>query len=159
MPLCPICGTALATVPQREGVFHFCPTCNGRALTIPQIRRVAGDHFAVKAMRFLRLSTRSGERFCPFCGEHFLSFDFQDPPLALEGCMHCSVIWFGAQQYASVPEWTVNNSNAIVTQATEINGLQGWKELKEREEAEKEEARKKGSLRHSIRELRAQEKR
>jgi len=43
MPACPTCATPLVTMRQRDGLFFHCPTCNGRAVTLPQIRRAAGE--------------------------------------------------------------------------------------------------------------------
>ncbi len=51
MPACPNCAAELNTVRQREGLFFQCPTCHGRAVTFPQIRRVAGDRFVSRLLR------------------------------------------------------------------------------------------------------------
>jgi len=158
MALCPSCAKPLRTIPQREGVFDFCPTCNGRALTIPQLRRVAGDHFAIRLIRFLKSSTQPGTLLCPFCSEHFISIKLEDPALTLEGCRRCSVVWFDARQYQVLPEWTVNNSNSVTSEALEINALRRLKEAQERQRAELEAEKKKRSLRHALSELRDQEK-
>jgi Zn-finger nucleic acid-binding protein len=129
MPVCPICNKELDTVPQRQGVYHVCPTCNGRALSIPQIRRVAGDHFAVRLLR-----------------------------LQVAGCRPCNIVWFDAQNYKLIPEWTVANNTGVSMQDIETESLRRLKELKEREKAAAEEEKRKKSLRRSLKTLWEQER-
>src|SRR6266850_8118161 len=86
---CPVCGRPLETLRQRDGVFYQCSSCEGRALSIPQIRRIAGDPFAVKLMRLVKLSRRAGERLCPFCNRRMMVIQIQEPPAELDGCEPC----------------------------------------------------------------------
>lgn len=53
MPTCPICSTPLETARQREGVFYPCRACNGKAVTISQIRHVQGERVAMKLLRLI----------------------------------------------------------------------------------------------------------
>ena len=150
MPLCPSCAKPLETVRQRDGVFYHCPDCLGRAVSIPQVRRVKGDHFAVRILRLMRLSRAVGERSCPFCNRRFLLISLQDPLLEIESCISCNIVWLGSDHYAAIPEWAVENNNMIPLLAVEINAERRLKELKEREEAERQRARKKASLRQCL---------
>jgi len=153
MPACPACKKELDTVPQRQGVFYRCPTCNGRALSIPQIRRVAGDHFAIKLLRLLKMRNEQSSWPCPFCGKRLLSLKLPEPPLELAGCRPCNTIWFDAQNYKLVPEWTVANNNGVSMQDIETESLRRLKEVKEREKASAEEEKRKKSLRRSLKTL------
>src|SRR5262249_23359807 len=116
MPLCPVCKRALETVPQRQGVFYRCPTCGGRALSIPQSRRVAGDHFAVKILRLLKMRQEQSNLICPFCEKQLLTLKLQQPALTLGGCKPCSIAWMDEQNYQLVPEWTVANNSGVSMQ-------------------------------------------
>ena len=151
MPLCPGCAKPLETIRQREGVFYHCLSCDGRALSIPQLRRVKGDHLAVRMLRLMRSSHQLSEHSCPFCNLRFLVLDLEDPLLEIEGCRSCNILWLASEQYSAIPEWTVENNNMIPLLAVEINAERRLRELKEREEAQKQRMKKKTSLGRRIR--------
>lgn len=153
MAHCPICDKELETVPQRQGVFFRCPGCDGRAVSIPQLRRVAGDHFAVRLLRLLKNRRERSDAACPFCGERLLLLNLQQPDLEAAGCKPCSIVWFNASNYQLVPEWTVANNSGISMQDIEAESLRRLKELKEHEKAEAEQEKKKRSLRRSLKTL------
>jgi Zn-finger nucleic acid-binding protein len=153
MPNCPICNKELETVPQRQGVFFHCPGCDSRALSIPQLRRVAGDHFAVKLLRLLKMKQQRSNSLCPFCNQRLTLFKLQEPPMDLQGCRPCNIVWFDAQNYRSVPEWTVANNTSVSMQDIETESLRRLKELKEREKAQAAEEKRKHSLRKSLKTL------
>ena len=146
MPTCPICAKPLETVRQREGVFYPCPACSGRAVTISQIRHVLGDRVATKLLRLMKLSRSQNEHLCPFCNSPMVVLNTQEPPLELDACRTCSVVWFDAPTYESLPQLTIETTDSIPMQATEIIAMNRLRELKEREEAEREQARKKKRL-------------
>jgi Zn-finger nucleic acid-binding protein len=147
----------LAAIRQRNGLFYHCPGCNGRALSIPQLRQVAGDRFAAKLLRLIKSSLRKGERSCPFCSQRMVVFEVQDPPLELDGCRPCNLVWFEQEQYEAVPEGAAETTGTLSELAMEMRALQRLKELKEREEAEKTEEKKRKSLRGSLKRIWDQE--
>ena len=146
MPICPICHTSLETVRQREGLFYLCRLCEGRAMTIAQLRHVLGDGVATKLLRLMKLSRRQSERRCSFCDKPMLLLSTQEPLLELEGCRPCNAVWFDRPTYESLPQITSQTTNSITMQATEIQAMERLKELKERQERESKQARKKGRL-------------
>jgi Zn-finger nucleic acid-binding protein len=156
MPVCPACNKELDTVPQRQGVYHLCPICNGRALSIPQIRRVAGDHFGVRLLRLLKMRQEQTKSSCPFCEQRLLALKLQEPPLELAGCRACNIVWFEKESYELIPEWTVANNTGVSMQDIETESLRRLKELKEREKAAAEEEKKRKSLARALKTLRNQ---
>src|SRR4051812_8055703 len=58
MPTCPICFQPLGTTRQREGLYYPCTSCDGRAVTLSQIRHVLGEKVARKLLRLMKLSRR-----------------------------------------------------------------------------------------------------
>ena len=148
MPVCPICIKPLETVRQREGVFYSCLACDGRAMTISQVRRVLGDGVATKLLRLIKLSRVHGqnEHTCPFCEKPMLAVTTQAPSLELDACPGCSVVWFDCPTYESLPQMTIETTNSIPMQATEIIAMNRLRELKEREEEERRQAEKKKKL-------------
>lgn len=146
MPKCPVCSTPLETVRQREGVFYPCGHCEGRAVTLSQIRHVLGDRVATKLLRLMKLSNRQSPRPCAFCEKPMLLVSAQDPALELEACRSCNAVWFDRPTYESLPQLTLETINSIPMQATELIALERLKELKERQEKERKRARKQNPL-------------
>lgn len=145
MPVCPICAVALDTVRQREGLYYFCANCSGRALTIPQIRRVSGDRMATRLLRLLKLDRLKSRHACPFCREPMVIAKLSDPLLEVEGCRPCNTVWLDAPTYNLLPEGIAESTNAMSLLATEIiaeRRLQEQKEREAREEAERKRKRK-----------------
>lgn len=103
MPVCPNCATSLSTVRQREGLFYLCPNCEGRAVTFPQIRRVAGDRFASSLLKQINTNSQLSERPCPFCTQRMRQFSSALPPLQLDACKSCGAVWFDPQEFEAVP--------------------------------------------------------
>jgi Zn-finger nucleic acid-binding protein len=156
MPACPECKKELETVARRQGVYYQCPSCKGRALPVPQIRRVAGDHFAVRLLRLLKMRPEQTKWACPFCEYRLLALKLPKPPLEVVGCRPCSIVWFDAQSYELVPEWTITNNTGVSMQDIETESLRRLKELKEREKAAAEEEKKRKSLTRALKTLRDQ---
>jgi Zn-finger nucleic acid-binding protein len=147
MPSCPICEVPLETARQREGVYYPCHGCNGRAVTVSQVRHVLGEKVATKLLRLLKLSRSPSQRKCPFCGELMLAVSSQDPELELDACRACNAVWFDAPTYESLPELAFESTSMLPMQTTEIIAMERLRELKERQEAERKQARKKKPLR------------
>jgi Zn-finger nucleic acid-binding protein len=152
MPACPVCAGALDTVRQREGLYYLCAHCGGRALTIPQVRRVTGDRFAARLLRLIQLSRLESKHACPFCQKPMSIVNLPDPPIEVEGCGSCNAVWVDAPSYETLPEGLPESANAMSLLATEIfaeRRLKEQKEREEREEAERKKSRKQRKTRDS----------
>jgi membrane associated rhomboid family serine protease len=132
MPTCPNCATPLNTIRQREGLFYRCPTCEGRAITMPQIRRVAGDRFVTSLLRQINANSFFGNRPCPFCGQRMRQFNSADPPLELDACKPCGAVWFDPQEFETVPEGAVESPNELNQRAAEAFARYRIEQMKER---------------------------
>lgn len=142
MPTCPICSTSLKTTPHREGLYYLCSVCHGRALTIPHLRRVAGDRFAARTLRLLKLAVRRSERVCPFCNKPMAVVNMTEPPTEFEGCLQCNAAWMDSPTFENLADGVVETTSSLATQATEIYAEIKLKELKDRLKAEEEAAKK-----------------
>ena len=147
MPKCPICLRALETTRQREGVFYRCASCNGRAVTVSQIRHVLGERVAMKLLRLMKLSSRPSPRLCPFCDKLMLVVNSQEPQIEADACRPCNAIWFDEPTYGSLPELAFEATNCLAMQTTEIIVMERLEELKKRMEQERKQARRKRFLR------------
>lgn len=133
MPACPCCATPLKTIRQREGLFYLCPTCNGRAVTIPQIRRVAGDRFATSLLRQINTNKLIGRRLCPFCRKRMRLFNSPDPPLELDACKSCGAIWFDPREFEAVPEGASESVNELRLRGAEALGMHRLEQIRSRQ--------------------------
>src|SRR6266567_5337926 len=132
MPTCPNCATPLNTIRQREGLFYLCPTCEGRAVTMPQIRRVAGDRFVTSLLRQINANSFFGHRPCPFCGQRMRQFNSAVPPLELDACKPCGAVWFDPQEFETVPEGAVESPNEMNQRAAEAIARHRLEQMQER---------------------------
>jgi Zn-finger nucleic acid-binding protein len=142
MPTCPICHTSLETTRHREGLYYLCHVCAGRALTVPHARRVAGDRFAARVLRLLQRAARRAGRECPFCGKPMTVAAITEPPVQFEGCLPCNAIWLDAPTFENLCGGIVESTSSLALQATEIYAEIKLKELKDRQKAEEEAAKK-----------------
>ena len=113
MPTCPVCNVELRTVRQRDGIYFLCDQCGGRAATVPHIRRVCGDHFATQILRRINQATGTGRRNCPFCQRPMKQFEITDPPLTLDACKPCTLVWFDPSEFETIPEGVVETHRSI----------------------------------------------
>ena len=119
MPDCPQCRLPLQTVRQREGIFYRCPGCDGRAVTVPQIRRVTGDRVAMALLRQINRSPQLTERACPFCTAPMRAIQSDAPLLELDACRPCGVVWFDPQEFELIPEGAVESPDAAQMRGVE----------------------------------------
>ncbi len=136
MPLCPTCSTPLRTIRQREGIYFLCDQCSGRAVTVPQIRRVAGDLFATKLLRKINTEKQIGERRCPFCSRNMSRFTLDDPVLVLDGCRPCNLVWFDPNEFEVLPEQGPANPHELPQRAREAIALYQVQQMAGRARAE-----------------------
>jgi membrane associated rhomboid family serine protease/Zn-finger nucleic acid-binding protein len=122
MAHCPICTTSLRTVRQREGIYFQCDSCGGRAVTIPQIRRVAGDGFATGLLRQINSNQQFGTRACPFCNQRMRQFLSREPSMELDACKTCGAVWFDPSEFETVPESVLESANEARLRAAEALG-------------------------------------
>ena len=125
MANCPTCGVSLQTVRQRDGIYYSCNQCNGRAVTVPQVRRMTGDRFASGLMRKMNTATRISRWSCPFCLSPMKSFEVSDPPITLDSCRPCTMIWFDAGKFDILPEGVVEAPDSLLLTAAEAEAK--WK--------------------------------
>ncbi|HWC58256.1 MAG TPA: rhomboid family intramembrane serine protease [Verrucomicrobiae bacterium] len=135
MPLCPSCKVDLITVRQREGIYFACDQCGGRAVTVPQTRRTIGERLTQELLRKIRNTTSLCERTCPYCDKPMLQFYWQDPPLQLEACKPCNLVWFDAQEFEALPEHAIESVHEAQLRAAEALGTHRIEEMKKRDRA------------------------
>ncbi len=125
MANCPTCKIRLETVRQREGIYYSCGQCNGRAVTMPQIRRMTGDRFASGLMKRVSKATEASLLACPFCRTQMKSFEVSDPPIMLDSCKPCVTVWFEAGEFELLPEGVSESPEQALLTALEAEGK--WK--------------------------------
>ena len=105
MYLCPHCQSRLNKVISEAGCFWHCPACNGRAVTLPILLKVAPQ----KPIRHFWQDAHSGKdlgnRPCPSCGRKMTVVPLADAggSLTLDACLGCYFIWFDPGEFEHVP--------------------------------------------------------
>ncbi len=127
---------ALRTVRQREGIFFNCDKCGGRAMTVPQMRRVAGDKFAVQLLRQINSATKTSSRKCPCCCLMMKQFQITQPMMTLDSCRHCGLIWFEPGEFEEIPEGVVEASDELELRGREILAVHQLEEMAEQQRRE-----------------------
>lgn len=145
MPECPVCRKPLEPIRQREGVFYPCRSCNGRALTVTQVRHVLGEDLAMKLLRLIKLTTRTSERLCPFCSQPMRIVNSQEPLIEVDMCRKCNVVWFDEPTYKSLPELGLEGTNSMLIRGAEVLATQRLDHLNRA--MEEDEAKRKGKKR------------
>lgn len=125
MANCPNCQVPLQTVRQRDGIYFHCGQCDGRAATIQQIRRTTGDRFASRLVRLVNTATELSTRLCPFCQSPMKLAQVPQPPLALDSCRTCTMIWFDAGKFEQLPEGVLETPEDALARALEAEAQ--WK--------------------------------
>src|SRR6266446_6880248 len=131
MPTCPVCKAPLRTIRQREGIYFLCDQCGGRAATVPHIRRVCGDRFATQILRRINQATGVAVRNCPFCQRPMKQFEITDPPLTLDACKPCTLVWFDPSEFEAIPEGVVETVDEL-----DLRGRQALAEYQVKQIAE-----------------------
>lgn len=119
MANCPTCKIGLQSVRQRDGLYYYCSECKGRAVTVPQIRRLTGDRFASSLIRKMNTAAQVSWRTCPFCQAPMKSFEVSDPPFTLDSCKPCVTVWFDAGKFEELPEGVFESPENLLMTALE----------------------------------------
>ena len=113
-------------------MYFLCSKCSGRAITVPQIRRVAGDEFATQLLRKINTCTQIGERCCPFCNRRMRSFQIDDPGIELDACHACNLVWFDPQEFESIPEPVAETPHELPLRSREALAIYQAQQIGER---------------------------
>lgn len=136
MLFCPVCSGHLHTVRHREGVYYACNHCGGRAATVPQIRRMAGDALAAQVLRLMNRAPDGQGPPCPFCHRTMRQFRLTHPSLELDTCRPCLVVWFDAGELESLPHHPPPSEQATELVIRERLAETELQRLREQAEAE-----------------------
>src|ERR1041385_7468152 len=113
MPACPICSLPLVTTRHLEGLIYHCSRCDGRAVTMPHVRRIAGDRFAARLLRLIQLVGSRSELRCPFCDKPMRVETTKKPPLQVDGCLACNAVWLDAPTFESLSGGIVETTSSL----------------------------------------------
>jgi membrane associated rhomboid family serine protease len=98
-------------------------------VTVPQVRRVAGDRFATQMLRQINNATQASGRFCPFCEGLMKQFTISDPPLTLDSCKTCGLVWFDPNEFEAVPEGAVETAESLELRGREALAFEKVKQI------------------------------
>jgi len=104
-----------------QGVYWFCPTCNGRAVGVELLRRTVAQAAVDQIWNAAREQRVAGGRPCPSC--HDLMHEVSSGPSgpAVDVCRVCRFVWFDPTEYDQIaPEVLPAAERATPDRATEI---------------------------------------
>lgn len=106
MFVCPRCRERLVRTKTKHGVFFVCRGCQGRAVGVSVVRRMAGRKTAKDLWQAANHPEARSGAGCPTCHRQMASV-----PLPVEGrevpldvCTGCHVVWFDPQELEQLPE-------------------------------------------------------
>jgi membrane associated rhomboid family serine protease len=99
------------------------------------VRRTIGEKLTQELLRKIRNTTSVCERPCPYCNKLMLQFYWQDPPLQLEACKPCNLVWFDVQEFETLPEHAIESVQEAQLRAAEALGTHRIEEMKKRDRA------------------------
>src|SRR5205085_10870907 len=97
-----------------------------------QIRRVAGDKFITSLLRRINQNETLGPRGCPFCTRKMRLFQSEQPPLELDACKPCGLVWFDPQEFEAVPEGVLESQESVLLRGIETQAMWQLEQQKER---------------------------
>lgn len=103
MFICPHCQSRLNKVAGGVGRFWSCPACNGRAVTLPVLQKVAPQKLINQLWQDARSGTDVGDRACPACDRKMKVVPLADTGnLSVDVCLGCHFVWFDPQEFEKV---------------------------------------------------------
>ena len=103
---CPRCRRRLIRTQTEHGVFYVCPGCEGRAVSLSVVRRMAGRQPVRQLWQEANREEARPGVGCPICHRTTV-----EVPLPVEGrevpldvCVGCRFVWFDPQELEQLPE-------------------------------------------------------
>jgi membrane associated rhomboid family serine protease len=96
---------------------------------------VAGDRVATSLLRQINCASASAHLPCPFCTRFLQRVWSTEPPLELDTCRACGVVWFDPQEIEALPEGVIESTDALRSRAIEAMALHKLEIERAREDA------------------------
>lgn len=105
MSVCPRCEKRLVRTRAPAGVLFVCPSCQGRAVGLPVVRKVKRDSQLKDLWRCVVQGAGSVGVKCPICRRSTLevSVPADGQEVRLDVCKGCQFLWFDAQEMQRLP--------------------------------------------------------
>lgn len=106
MMRCPACHINLVKkLIAGGGMFWVCPECDGRAATLPLLRRLITPECIRALWQQANTEGQPARRTCPCCQGHMkeISGETSQGTVFLDICPHCQLLWFDQGELATLP--------------------------------------------------------
>jgi len=107
MMRCPDCHIAMVKkMIAGGGVFWVCPECDGRAATLPLLRRLIAPAFIRALWQQASTEGHPARRACPCCEGRMKEISGETPggTVFLDICPSCQLLWFDPGELATLPK-------------------------------------------------------
>ena len=105
---CPRCKVPLNRQFVAQGLFRECPTCEGRAVTVPLLRKLFPEEAVNALWESVTLGQGRETVDCPFCNSSMLEVEMRygfgkDEKVTLDVCRKCPTVWFDHAEFEKIP--------------------------------------------------------
>ena len=106
MFICPTCQLPLNKTRSKIGLFWYCPSCQGRAVSIELIRKVIPPAVVNALWQCARTGKYPRKRPCPVCTHHMseIPITSEEKTEYLDVCPPCHFTWFDTGEYERLPK-------------------------------------------------------
>lgn len=106
MFFCPKCKIPLKKSSNPFGIFWYCPTCSGRAVSLQVLRKVIPQNIINKLWQRAKSGEYKSYRQCPICEKDLPEVPVinDDNSIRLDVCTKCCFVWFDGKEYESLPK-------------------------------------------------------
>lgn len=103
---CANCNAELKKISTQQGIYYFCPSCGGRMVTVPVLKR---EHIDPEILRQIRSQEEDASTIitkkCPQCYRPMkkVHVTSSSNKLELEICHKCFCVWFDKNEHDQLP--------------------------------------------------------
>lgn len=113
MPDCPKCRSALARRKNDFGVFWYCDSCSGSAVTMSLLRKMIPSDTMNGLWQRARMGSHPKKHRCPGCNRKMaeVSVDAEGQTRAIDVCKTCQFVWLDEGEWADLVFFKVEKAS------------------------------------------------
>jgi membrane associated rhomboid family serine protease/Zn-finger nucleic acid-binding protein len=116
---CPKCQTGLEKRSSESGIFWHCSSCDGRAATLPLLRRSVLPEFLRGLWQSASQGAITTDCRCPFCNRSMaeVSANGVEGEFNLDVCTSCHLVWFDPNEFQILPPKPQSSAEPVLPAA------------------------------------------
>lgn len=141
MLACPNCEKPLGRVRCPQGVFWSCPSCSGRAATLPLLRQFLVRDYINQIWQYAKEEKGVRRRPCPLCQNTMIDVPvvYGEAAHWIDVCTGCQLLWFDPREFEESPAMAAAPASEVLSpKAREVIAKAEVKRIGERAETKEE---------------------